>query len=149
MTNVFFFFLFLQFLRYYFHFHYLPSDVCITVVKKIKGEMYEEKYYPPGKNLTYFLEKFTYTFLPLEIKVSFLNQKMYIFQTCFGKRNFRSHFLCILLKALANKICKVMWGWKIYTWRTEHNNHLPSWVTTCDAFGSTYFCENIPGLRFS
>ena len=50
---------------------------------------------------------------------------MYIFPTYFAKRNFRSHFLRKFLKPLANKICDVMWGWEISTWRTEHSNYLP------------------------
>ena len=50
---------------------------------------------------------------------------MYIFPTYFAKRNFSSHFLCKFLKALANKICDVMWGWEVSTWRTGHSNCLP------------------------
>ena len=44
-----------------------------------KGEMYKEKQYPLEKNLTYFLEEFTYIFLPLEIKVSFFKPQKCIF----------------------------------------------------------------------
>ena len=50
---------------------------------------------------------------------------MYIFPTYLAKQNFRSHFLRKIFKALANKICDVMWGCEISTWRTEHSNYLP------------------------
>ena len=53
------------------------------------------------------------------------NTKMYIFPTCFAKRNFRGHFLRKFLKTLPNKICDVMWGWEISTWRMKPINHLP------------------------
>ena len=49
---------------------------------------------------------------------------MYIFRTYFEKWNFRSHFLRKFLKPLSNKICNVMWGWEISTWRAEE----PSWL---------------------
>ena len=52
------------------------------------------------------------------------NTKMYIFPTCFAKRNFRGHFLRKFLKTLPNKICEVMWGWEISTWRMKPINHL-------------------------
>ena len=72
------------------------------------------------------MEEFTHIFLLLEVKVSFLKrQKKYIFPTYFAKRNLRSHSLCKFLKALANKIYDVKWGWKISTWRTQHSNYLP------------------------
>ena len=57
---------------------------------------------------------------------------MYIFPTYLAKRNFRSHFLCKFLRALANKICDVMWGWEISTWRTEHINYLPKSHHVCN-----------------
>ena len=50
---------------------------------------------------------------------------MFIVLICFEKRNFRIHFHRKFLKPLANKICDVMWGWEISTWRTEHSNYLP------------------------
>ena len=63
---------------------YVTSQVCDPYVflkkeNSMKGEMYEGKYYPLAKNLTYFLEEFTYVFLPLEIKVSFFKPQKYIF----------------------------------------------------------------------
>ena len=51
--------------------------------------------------------------------------KKYLFPTYFAKWNFRSHFLCKFLKPLANKICDIMWGWEISTWRTEYSKYLP------------------------
>ena len=58
--------------------------------------------------------------------------KMYIFPTYFTRRSFQSHFLHKFLKALANKICDVMWGWEISTWRTEHSNYLPKSHPGCN-----------------
>ena len=50
---------------------------------------------------------------------------MYIFPTYFAQRNFGSYLLRKFLKALANKICDVMWGWEISTCGTELSNNLP------------------------
>ena len=50
---------------------------------------------------------------------------MYLFPAYFAKRTIQSPFLRKFLKALAKKICDVMWGWEILTWRTEHSNYLP------------------------
>ena len=58
----------------------------------VKGEMYEGKQYPLEKNLTYFLYEFTKIFLPLEISLFFKTTKMYIFPTCFTKRNYEVTF---------------------------------------------------------
>ena len=57
---------------------------------------------------------------------------MFIFLICFEKRNFRIHFHRKFLKPLANKICDVMWGWEISTWRTEHSNYLPKSHQCCN-----------------
>ena len=65
-------------------------------------------------------------FPPIRNKsIIFETRKMYIFPTYYAKRNLRSHFLRKFLKALTNKICDVMWGLEISTWRTEHSNYLP------------------------
>ena len=57
---------------------------------------------------------------------------MYIFPTYFAKRNFRSHFFCKFLKALANKICDAMWEWEISSWRMENSNYLPKRHNGCN-----------------
>ena len=45
---------------------------CVSFARRRNvGEMYEGKFYPLEKNLTYFLEEFAYVFLPLEIKFFF------------------------------------------------------------------------------
>ena len=33
--------------------------------------------------------------------------------------------LCKFLKVLANKICDVMWWWKMSAWRMEHSDYFP------------------------
>ena len=43
-------------------------------ISRLNGEMYKRKQYPLEKNLTCFLEEFTYIFLPLEIKIFFKPQ---------------------------------------------------------------------------
>ena len=112
--------------------------------------MYEGKKYPLEKNLTYFLEEFTYIFLPLEIKVSAFKPRKCIFsQLIWWNGTFEFTFYVNFWKSLANKICDVIWGWEISTWRMEHSNYLPDiMIATCDACGSTCSCKNIPGLSF-
>ena len=75
---------------------------------------------------------------------------MYIFPTYFAKRNFRSHFLRKFLKPLAKKICDVMWGWEILTWRTEHSNYLPKSHHGCN-LRYIWLCvllQKYPTLKF-
>ena len=72
-------------------------------------------------------------FLPIRNKSLFFETtKIYTSPTYFAKRNFRIHFLRKFLKPLANKICDVMWGWEISTWRTEHSNYLPKSHHRCN-----------------
>ena len=95
--------------------------------------MYERKYYPLEKNLIYFLGRIHLYFPPIRNKSLFFSTiKIYIFLTYFAKRNFASHFLRKFLNALANKICDVMCGWEISTWRMEQNNYLPKSHRGCN-----------------
>ena len=59
--------------------HYIGLYDKLKNLFTVKGEMFEGKWYPLEKNLTYFLEEFSYVFLPSEIKVSFFKPQKYIF----------------------------------------------------------------------
>ena len=76
------------------------------------------------KNLPYFMEEFTYIFFPLKIKVSFFKPQKCIFSQLIS-RNGTFHFLRKFLKPFVKKICGIMWGWQISTWRTKLTNYLP------------------------
>ena len=76
---------------------------------------------------------------------------MYIFPTYFPKRNFRSHFLRKFLKALVIKICAVIWGWEISTWRMEHSNYLPKNHHSCNlrCIWPYVLLQKYPRIEFS
>ena len=75
---------------------------------------------------------------------------MCIFLTYSAKRNFRSHFLRKFLKALANKNVSYCGDEKfqLEEWNTKIIFQRAIMIATCDAFGCTYSCKNIPGLSF-
>ena len=61
-------------------------------ISRLNGEMYKGKQYPLEKNLTCFLEEFTYIFLPLEIKIFFKPQKCIFSQIISCNRTFEVTF---------------------------------------------------------
>ena len=107
-------------------------ELSYNFLPKFKGRILDEL----RVSFNIFLEELTYIFFPLEIKVFFLNHKNVYFLNLFCEmelmKSLSPPFLHKFLKVLAKKICDVMWGWKVSTWRTECSNYLPKSHHDCN-----------------
>ena len=109
------------------------TTFCVTcVVWDSLRRNVQTKIISTREELSIFFERIHTYFPPIRNKSLFFWTIMYIFPTYFTKWNFQSHFLCKFLKALAIKVCDVMWVWEISTWRTEHSSYLPKSRHSCN-----------------